>query len=251
MEQDKKLEFKHRNQLYAFLADCDIKQPENKKIIEIGFRNGLFLNECHKIGMKVAGIEINKQYYEDTKSEFPYMDLVLYDGGTIPVPDESFDFVVSFQVLEHVKSIEHIFSECERILKLGGIMYHVCPNYGSFYEGHYKIIWFPFMNKTLGRLYLKLLRKYTPDYEYLNLLNVKYVRKVLEQHKDKLTVISLGEKEFVAKFSHEQISKVGQKFLRKVLSMLNATPFVKNMFLKFICWANWYYPITIIATKKS
>ncbi len=249
--QEEGLAIKHRGQLDAFLTDCEIKQPESKKIFEIGFRNGLFLNECHKIGMKVAGVEINKQYYEDTKCAFPYMDLILYDGGTIPVPDESFDYVISFQVLEHVKSIEHIFNECKRILKPGGIMYHTCPNYSSFYEGHYKIIWFPFINKRLGRWYLKLLRKYNPEYETLNILHVKDIRNALEQHKDKLTVISLGGKEFVAKFDQKQIRKVGQKFLRNVLSTLNAAPFIKNMFLKFICWANWYYPITIIATRKT
>jgi hypothetical protein len=54
MQQEKELVIKACGQLAAFLTDCEIEHPENKKLFEIGFRNGLFLNECHKIGLKAA-----------------------------------------------------------------------------------------------------------------------------------------------------------------------------------------------------
>ena len=250
MEKEIALQQKAHNQLESFLIECGIECPRGKKILEIGFKNGLFLNECREAGLISTGIEINREYYEKVKAKYPDLDILLCDGQTFPVPDESFDFVVSYQVLEHIQSIEHIFSECIRVLKPGGIMYHVCPNYFSFYEGHYKIIWLPFFNKTLGRLYLKLLRRYTRYYETLNIIKPKLVDRALERCHNDLTVISLGRKEFINKFSLEQIEKVNQGFLRGILRLLFRLPFIKKWIPDFISWACFYYPITIIATKK-
>ena len=184
------------------------------------------------------------------KSKYPDLNVLLCDGRTIPLPDESFDFVVSYQVLEHVTSIERVFNECVRILKPGGIMYHVCPNYFSFYEGHFKVIWLPFLNKTLGRLYLKLLRRYTPLYETLNIIKPKAVAKTLQRYHNDITIISLGRSEFVNKFNKEQIEKVNQKLLQKILKSMFRMTLIKKWMLEFISWARFYYPITIIAVKN-
>ena len=249
MEKEIALQQKAHNQLESFLAECGIEDAQNRRVLEIGFKNGRFLNECRKAGLIPTGIEINREYYEKVKAEYPDLDVFLYDGRIFPVLDESFDFAVSYQVLEHVKSIEHIFSECIRVLKPGGIMYHVCPNYFSFYEGHYKVIWLPFFNKALGRLYLKLLGRYNPGYETLNLINPKLLGRALERYRNDLTVISLGRKEFINKFSSEQIEKVNQGFLQGILRLLNSLTFIKRYVMDFISWVNFYYPITIIAVK--
>lgn len=250
IEQESRLQQKAHNQLKSFLAECRIENPQNKKILEVGFKNGLFLNECCKAGLIPTGIEINKGYYETVKSKYPELDILLYDGRIFPVPDESFDFVVSYQVIEHVSSIEHIFTECIRILKPGGIMYHVCPNYHSFYEGHFKVIWLPFLNKTLGRLYLKLLGHYTPNYENLNIIKPRLLARTLQRCQNDVTIISLGRREFIKNFDLEQIEKVNQKLLQKILKLLFRMTFIKKSILGFISRANFYYPITIIAAKN-
>lgn len=250
MEQQNKLQQKANSQLKTFLADCKIQNHQNKKILEIGFKNGLFLNECHKAGLIPTGIEINEEYYKTVKSKFPPLNVLWYDGQTFPLPDESLDFVVSYQVLEHVSSIEHIFNECMRVLKHGGIMYHVCPNYHSFYEGHSNVIWLPFLNKTLGRLYLKLLHRYTPGYESLNIIKPKIIVQTLRHIQSNVTILSLGRTEFTNKFNAEQIEKVNQKSLQKILKLLLKMPLIKKWGFGFVCWADFYYPITIIAVKN-
>jgi len=250
MKQPIALQQKACNQLKTFLAECEIENAQNKKILEIGFKNGLFLNECHKGGLRPTGIEINSEYYEKVKSKYPDLDVFLYDGRLFPLPDESFDFVVSYQVLEHVASLEHIFNECIRILKPGGLMYHVCPNYFSFYEGHYKIIWLPFFNKALGRLYLKMLRRYSPYYETLNIVKPGIVAKALRHCYNDVTIISLGRREFIKRFNREQIEKVNQKLLQKILKLLLRLPIAKKWILEIISRAHFYYPLTVIAMKN-
>jgi 2-polyprenyl-3-methyl-5-hydroxy-6-metoxy-1,4-benzoquinol methylase len=250
METEAELRQKGLAQLKSFLAECDIKDYRGRKIFEIGFRNGLFIDECRREGLLPTGLEINREYVEEVKTKFPNMDILWYDGGTFPVPDASYDFVVSFQVLEHVNSTEHIIDESIRILKAGGIMYHVAPNYHSFYEGHYKVIWLPFLNKTLGRYYVKMLRLDGPYYELLNIIKPYGVERILRRRGSDITVLSLGRREFINNFNAEQIEKVNQKLLKKALRMLLGLTFLKNCFLWFISQANLYYPIIIIARKN-
>ena len=128
-------------------------------------------------------------------------------------------------------------------------MYHVCPNYHSFYEGHYNIIWLPFLNKTAGRLYLKLLGRLTPYFESLNLIKPKLAARTLKKYNN-ITVISLGRREFVNNFNEEQIDKVGQKFLRKILKFLLRLPLLKKAAFGFLVVTNLYYPITVIVRKN-
>jgi 2-polyprenyl-3-methyl-5-hydroxy-6-metoxy-1,4-benzoquinol methylase len=248
-EQEKALREKAKEQLDTFLGDCKIQDFRGKRILEVGFKNGIFLDECYKAGLSPVGLEVVKAFCDETSRQFPHLELVLYDGGTFPVPDASFDFVVSFQVLEHVRSIEHIFSECIRVLRPGGIMYHVFPNYKSFYEGHYAIMWLPFLNKPLGRLYLRMLGRYTVQFEGLTLVKPRAVAKALRNCKDKLKIISLGRAEFVNKFNRRQIDKVNQKFLRAVLKGVFALPLLKDGLLNLIALGNLYYPITVIARR--
>ena len=244
------LERKAREQFETFISDCGVEDFSCIKVLEIGFKNGLLLNEFGKAGIKTTGLEVNSKLYDSVKDKFGDLDIVLYDGGKFLMADESFDYVVSHQVLEHVQSIGDIFDECVRVLKPGGVMYHICPNYFSFYEGHYKAAWFPLFNKFFGRLYLKLLGRYTPYYETLNIIKPGTVKGNLKRH-DNITIISLGRSEFISKFNIRQIEKVKLKFLQKILKMIMKTGRMQNSVLKIIAFLNLYYPLTIIARKDK
>jgi SAM-dependent methyltransferase len=52
----------------------------------------------------------------------PDATLDLKQDGTVPVPDESFDAVLSTQVLEHVEDPGAYLAECFRVLRPGGRM---------------------------------------------------------------------------------------------------------------------------------
>jgi hypothetical protein len=43
-----------------------------------------------------------------------------------------------------------------RVTRPGGLIYLHTPNAWSWYEGHYKLFWVPFLPYPLGRLYLRL-----------------------------------------------------------------------------------------------
>ena len=59
--------------------------------------------------------------------------------GHIPVPDGTFDFVFSDQVLEHVMDQRAVITEIVRVLKPGGVSVHVFPSKWQRIEPHMKV----------------------------------------------------------------------------------------------------------------
>ena len=237
-------------QLKSFLENCNIADTADKMILEVGFKGGYFLDQCRQKGMDPVGIEVEKKYYELTGRRFKGIKLHLYDGLKFPVEDRTFDYVVSFQVLEHVSSIEDVIKESIRVLKPGGIMYHVCPNYKSFYEGHYNCLWLPFLNKSLGKVYLKLIGKDIDYYEHLQIIKPKTIKKILAKYHGNIDVISLGKKEFNKQFNPSQVEKVGQPMLKMILKLILRFPTLAKIPMSIIACMGCYYPMTIIIKRK-
>lgn len=59
-------------------------------------------------------------------------DLTLNDDGTVPAQPETFDLILSTQVLEHCKDPHGYLRECARLLKVGGRL--VLTTHGLFEE---------------------------------------------------------------------------------------------------------------------
>lgn len=61
----------------------------------------------------------------------------VYDGVTMPFPDEHFDVVMSWGVMEHVADVPAVLAEIKRVLKPGGIAFiKVFPWFHSYYGSH-------------------------------------------------------------------------------------------------------------------
>jgi SAM-dependent methyltransferase len=74
----------------------------------------------------------------------------------LPFRDSAFDVVYCFSAIEHVESVEASVAEMVRVTRPGGLIYVHTPNAWSWYEGHYKVLWAPFLPEPLGRFYLRL-----------------------------------------------------------------------------------------------
>ncbi len=84
-------------------------------------------NNCLPIRGKILGISGIKNFYslidmkntELVETEYPQVDM-----QNLPFKDNSFDFVISDQVIEHLKDPQKATRETYRILKKGGIAIH-------------------------------------------------------------------------------------------------------------------------------
>ncbi len=69
----------------------------------------------------------------------------------------SIDFVLSNQVLEHVKDLQHFFSEVERVLKNGGVSINLFPIGHNLVEPHLRIPFAHWIKSwDLMNLYIKI-----------------------------------------------------------------------------------------------
>jgi len=143
-------------------------------VLEVGSGLGSILLEMRRRGFRALGIEPSEEWCGIIRRRFekeglPSSCLVQGIGEDLPFADESVDLVVSLQVLEHVEEPERVLCEIDRVLRPGGIFYLSAPNYFSFSEDHYRVLWFPGLTHRTGSWYLRL-RGRDPDF-YLNHVN--------------------------------------------------------------------------------
>ncbi len=70
-----------------------------------------------------VGIDLEQSGHDHTHSK---IDL-LYDGKKIPFPDETFDYIFSSEVIEHVFNLDELLFEVSRVLKPSGEFGFTCP----------------------------------------------------------------------------------------------------------------------------
>jgi len=137
------------------------KIDKGTRILEIGSGMGTSCL-CAKAmtGAQIIGLEPAPQSYKDLhkciksfKEANPDLDYEFLNcsGEDIPLKDGSIDFIYCFEVLEHVQNPHKVLEEIYRLLKKGGKAYIATCNYDSFYEGHYKQFWNPFVSVEKNR----------------------------------------------------------------------------------------------------
>lgn len=110
-----------------------LKYDPCAKIIDLGCGNGEFSTRvAEKTGSKeIYGIEVWKEFVKKSKDKG--LKVIKSDlNGVLPFKNESFDVVVSNQVIEHLSYPIKFVSEIERILKNGGVSIISTENMSSW-----------------------------------------------------------------------------------------------------------------------
>ena len=99
-------------------------------VLEIGCGEGYGLVELAPKSEKYLAIDkyptpINEELKKKNNITFQQMDVPPLTG----IQDDSIDFVVTFQVIEHINNDELFVSELYRVLKPGGVMALSVPRY--------------------------------------------------------------------------------------------------------------------------
>ncbi len=104
-------------------------------ILEVGSGRGDFINAFHAIGMSASAIDREESASTDRGVQFKKTDL---ETEPIPFSDNSFDVVYHKSVLEHFYRPDHIMSESLRVLKPGGKLIFLVPDWESQYKTFYE-----------------------------------------------------------------------------------------------------------------
>lgn len=226
-----------REEFSDFRASLDglVDDLKGKRLLEIGSGYGLFLAVCLENGIKAEGVEpANQDTYKSTlniskivleRSGFNADVIKQISAEDLPYKTNSFDLVVSLFTLEHVGNIDKVLKESVRVLKPEGYLYFVVPNYGSFWESHYGIIWIPYLPKFLAEIYVRLWGKnpvFLDELQFVNQLNLEKILKRLP-----LTILDWGQKSFNDRILNLKFSDLStQGSAKKILKILKELHFI-------------------------
>jgi 2-polyprenyl-3-methyl-5-hydroxy-6-metoxy-1,4-benzoquinol methylase len=102
--------------------------PAPLRILEIGCGKGAILSHLHSAGHRCNGIDIDRDSVHECRAAHPQLSVECGSGDAIPFPPASFDVVLSFDVLEHIRDSDRHIAEVKRVLAPGGRYLLQTPN---------------------------------------------------------------------------------------------------------------------------
>jgi len=103
------------------------------KVLEIGCGGGAMIKgiKYHNRALDAYGVDFCESSLVYARKNPGGVKFVLGDIYKLPFKDESFDAVVTFDVLEHLDDLQSALSEVKRVLKPGGVFHSAIPYEGS------------------------------------------------------------------------------------------------------------------------
>ena len=111
------------------IARASKKLGPGSRLLDIGCGRGLFLRELSKRVFEVHGTELN-DLADESISDLCTIH-VTDSLASLEFPENYFDMVLIWHVLEHLPDPKETISEISRILSPGGQLAVAVPNYGS------------------------------------------------------------------------------------------------------------------------
>jgi SAM-dependent methyltransferase len=188
-------------------------------ILENGCGVGMYVEKLSAFGGRVVGLEFDLE--RATEAGINSKEIINAAGESIPLPDSTFDLILSHEVIEHVQDDRAAIREMVRVLKPGGRVALFCPNRGYPFETH-GIFWqgkYYFGNKLFVNYLPRPLRdKLAPHVRVYSKRDLEKIFEGLPVKFIERTVIFGAYDNIIARFG-----ALG-KFLRAILQFLEATP---------------------------
>lgn len=110
-----------------FLAKTNLLQP-NYKILEIGCGIGTIVFELTKQGYDIIGSDISGEAIAYGRKKYGNGNLKVEAAEKLLFENETFDIVLSFDLLEHIVRVDRHISEVSRVLRPDGYYLFQTPN---------------------------------------------------------------------------------------------------------------------------
>lgn len=115
-------------QEYVSFVERFVKKKD--KVLDLGCGTGLSTSMLGRLAGEVNGVDISPIFIKtaEKKRRATNIKFTCADILNLPFPDESYDVVSSFLLIEHIYDIPQALSEMARVAKKGGLIIILSPN---------------------------------------------------------------------------------------------------------------------------
>lgn len=175
---------KNRQKKYQYFLS-QMQPNANTQILDVGFTdddphpgiNFLERNYPYLKNITALGIEDAPKF----RKSFPEVKVVKYDGSIFPFDDKSFDIAWSNAVIEHVGGYDKQVLFLSELLRTSKSIFITTPNRWFPIEVHTRLPFLHYLPKSIFDKLIKLIGKGWAAGDYMNLLGVADVKKMLKQ----------------------------------------------------------------------
>lgn len=100
------------------------------RVLDVGCGRGLLLRAFRERGWKVEGTELSESAASFARDVLD-IPVKVAPAVALPWPDQTFDAVLMWHVLEHLPDPSAALREAARVLQPGGVIFAGAPNFGS------------------------------------------------------------------------------------------------------------------------
>lgn len=152
-------------------------------VLENGCGVGMYVEHLAPFSKKIVGLEYDLERAMDAHQislQLENAAIVNAAGEQLPFSDDSFDFILSHEVLEHVTDDRQAISEMARVLRPAGRIVVFVPNrgypfetHGVYWRGRYRFGNIPLVNYLPGSMRNRLV-------PHVRVYRLKDIKKLVE-----------------------------------------------------------------------
>ena len=165
--QDKAIALGHPSYVWRYGQDRRLElirchaPLDGKRILDVGCGLGMYVRKFRAFSQDVYGVDIDPDKVAQASQDLPNIQVA--SGEELPFDSETFDVVLSHEVIEHVNDDRQALSEALRVLRTGGYLMLFAPNWlypfethGFYWRGQYHFGNIPLINYLPTALRQKL-----------------------------------------------------------------------------------------------
>lgn len=137
--------------------------PGSAIVVDVGCGYGTFVAAAAAAGIAAVGVDMSSVELAWARSQLPATATAAVgraDARALPLRGGSVDAVTMWNTAEHLDELPRALAEAHRVLRPGGRLIVLAPNYAAFRaEAHYHVPWAPFLRGRLANRWLRLWRR--------------------------------------------------------------------------------------------